>query len=171
MPSSSSLWDTVFLLLWAILSFPIILKLLTPKSCSKPLSLPIKLPPQSTRGLALVCTYVCSWLGPSGTSALVFLHKAASGKSEARGQQKEKDAHQLSQTSPVFSPLISQLLNIFAGGCHSLPVWLRRRVKLLVSRDNRCYCVSGFCLNYTDCHWYSRWWCFFLSCLRSAAAN
>lgn len=91
-------------------------------SCSKPLSLPIKLPPQSTRGLAVVRTYVCSWLGPSGTSASAFLHEAASGKSEARGQQKEKDAHQLSQTSPVFSPLISQLLNILAGECHSLPV-------------------------------------------------
>lgn len=96
-----------------------------PKSCSNPLSIPMKLPSHSTRGSALVCMYVCSWLGPSGTSASVFLHEAASGKSEARGQQKEKDAHQLSQTSLVFSPLISQLLNILAGGCHSLPVWLR----------------------------------------------
>lgn len=53
---------------------------------------------------------------PSGTSALAFLHESASGKFEAKGQQ--KDAHQLSQNSLVFSPLISQLLNILAGGCY-----------------------------------------------------
>lgn len=138
-----------------------------PMSCSKPLSLPIKLLPWSTQGLAPIC----SWLGPSGTSALAFRQEAASGKSEARGQQKEKDAHQLSQIGPVFSPLISQLLNILAGGCHPLPVWLRRWVNLLASRDNRCSCVSGFSLNNSDCHWYSHWWCHLLSCLGSAATN
>lgn len=75
---------------------------------------------------------------------MVFLKETAAGNPEARGQQERKDAHQLSQPGPAFSPLISQLLNISAGGCHSLPVWLRRWVKLQVSRDKGCHCVSDF---------------------------
>lgn len=143
-PSSSSVWDPVFLLLGAIFSFLFIwTSSFTPKSSKKPLPLLILFSSQSTRGLALVCTWVCPWQGPSGTW-VVFLQEAAAGNSEARGQQERKDAHQLSQPSPAFSPLISQLLNISAGGCHSLPVWLRRWLKLQVSRDKGCHCVSDF---------------------------
>lgn len=83
--------------------------------------------------------------------------KAVCCESEARGQQKEKDTHQRSQTSPIFSPLTSQLLSILAGECHLLTAWLRRWVKLLASRDKRCYCASGLFLNNTDCHSYRSW--------------
>lgn len=118
-----------------------------------------------TRGLALLCVQICPRPGPSGTSALVFLQEAAAGKCEARGQWERKEAHQPSQPSPALSPLISQLWNISAGGCH-LPLldweggWSCR---CQGTRDATVLLPS---LGNPDRHWCSHCCCLCPSCLK-----